>query len=223
MLPRDLYDVLQKVKDKQTHGVTSSLKPDSSATEDRKAFDRLVLKLQKLRSQGYVSFTDGQVLRDTSGSGHEYWQMMCQLTEDGERVLEYGSYEAYAQSQAQAAAAARTPAVLHIDRSDRSLRIGGNVSHTNIASHAHQVSQSLRVEDLTALHRQMLDTLQQDTRLSAQERQAVSEKIEALFTELQQSQPRPSRLLDAYSVIGNTASIAAYLPALQGLLAQWGL
>lgn len=66
-MDKELYEALQKAYERKQGGY-SVLSPESESDEDRKAFDRWVSALYKLRDLGFVKFRDNeQVLRDNEG------------------------------------------------------------------------------------------------------------------------------------------------------------
>jgi len=208
---RDLYEALQEAAQRK-HGNLSVLSPKSESLEDRKAFDHLVLALHKLRELGFVKFMDErQVRKDNMNNDYSYLGIACEFTYDGEKALSYGSYEEYQKS-------------LPIYRSlavnlDQSFKNYGNINSSNIAVHSNHVNQTLHGNsEIEKLFEQITETLRQDATLTQTKLQELIDDLQILKKELQRTNPRPGILTDLYSFIGNTASIAGYLPQLRELI-----
>lgn len=210
-MDKDLYKALQEAR-QQKHGRLSVLKPKSESNEDRKEFDCLVLSLHKLRDLGFVKFRDkGQLMRDNMCNDYSYLGIICELTYDAEKALSYDSYEAYQKS-------------LPMDSAfeikiDQSFNNYGAIHHSNIATHSQHVQQTLNNgRDIENLFQKIVDALQQDQELAETQRQELIEDVQSLKRELQRTNPRPAIITELYSFLGNTASIASYLPQLQTLI-----
>ena len=207
---QDLYEALQEAALRKRGGL-SVLSPKSESVEDREAFDRLVLALHKLRELGFVKFRDKeQLTRDTEGSGFSYLDIACEFTYDGEKALSYGSYDAYQKSLP-----VTQPLAFNVDQSFKNY---GSMNGSNIAVHSNQVNQMVSENSqVDRLLQQIIETLQQDITLTKTQLQELLDDVEFLRKELRRDKPRSGILMDLYSVLGNTASIAAYLPQLQAL------
>lgn len=210
-MDKELYEALQKAYERK-HGRNSVLSPKSESDEDRKAFDRWVSALHKLRDLGFVKFRDNeQVLRDNEGTNYQYDGIICEFTYDAEKILSHGSYEAYLKSLP-----TRTPLAVHVDQRFQNY---GNLSGSNIAVHSQHVNQTVgKTSEIEKLFQQIIDTLQQDRTLADTQRQELIEDVQSLKRELQRANPRPGIITELYSFLGNTASIAGYLPQIQALI-----
>jgi len=210
-MDKDLYEALQEAAQRK-RGKLSVLSPKSENVEDRKAFDRLVLALYKLRELGFVKFRDkGQVRPNYMGDGYSYLGIACEFTYDGEKALSYGSYDAYLKSLP----TARSLAV----NVDQSFKNYGSINDSNVAIHSNQVNQILSENSETEkLFQQIIETLQQDATLKQTKLKELIDDVQSLKKELQRTNPRPGIITDLYSFIGNTASIAGYLPQLRELI-----
>lgn len=210
-MDKDLYEALQEA-DRRKHGELSVLSPKSESTEDRKAFDRLVLALHKLRDFGFVKFRDkGQVQKDNMNNDYSYLGIACEFTYDGEKALSYGSYDAYLKSLP-----TTRPLGINVDQSFKNY---GSINGSNVAIHSNQVNQTLgEHSEIEKLFQQIIETLLQDTTLTKTKLQELMDDVQSLKKELQRTSPRPRILTELYSFIGNTASIASYLPQLRALI-----
>lgn len=208
---KDLYEALQEAGQRK-HGTRSVLSPKSESVEDRKAFDRLVLALHKLREFGFVKFRDkGQVQTDNMNNDYSYLGIVCEFTYDGEKALSYGSYNDYLKSLPIAQSLA-----VNVDQSFKNY---GSMNGSNISVHSDQVSQTISENsEIEKLFQQITETLQQDATLTQTKLQELIDDVQSLNKELQRASPRPGILTDLYSFIGNTASIAGYLPQLRDLI-----
>lgn len=208
---QDLYEALQEAALRQSGGF-SVLSPKSESVEDRKAFDRLVLALHKLRELGFVRFKDkGQLIRDTEGDGFSYLEIICEFTYDGQEALRYGSYDAYQKSLPVARPLAFTV--------DQSFKNYGSMNGSNIAVHSNQVNQTVTENSqVDRLFKEIVETLRQDATLTQAKLQELLDDVESLRKELKKSNPRSGILTELYSYLGNTASIASYLPQLQAFI-----
>jgi hypothetical protein len=206
-MDKELYEALQKAYERK-HGQRSVLRPQSESDEDRKAFDRLVSALYKLRDLGFVKFRDnGQVRIDNMRHDYSYLGIACEFTYDAEKALSHGSYEAYRKSLL-----AQTPLAVNIDQRFQNY---GDMSGSNVAVHSHHVSQTVsETSEIEKLFQQIIDTLQQDKTLAETQRQELIEDVQSLKRELQRANPRPGIITELYSFLGNTASIASYMPQL---------
>jgi hypothetical protein len=209
-MDKDLYEALQEAAQRK-HGNLSVLSPKSESVEDRKAFDRLVLALHKLRELGFVKFGDKQVLTDNMNNDYSYLGIACELTYDGEKALSYGSYDAYLKS---------LPTTQHLGINvDQSFKNYGSINGANIAVHSKQVNQTLgKYPEIEKLFHQIIETLQQDATLTQTKLQDLIDDAQSLKKELQRVSPRPGILTELYSFFGNTASISGYLPQLRELI-----
>lgn len=210
-MDKDLYEALQQAYERK-QGRLSVLSPNSETDEDRKAFDRLVSALHKLRELGFVKFRDeGQVMRDNMRNDYSYRGIACEFTYDAENALSYRSYEAYLKSLP-----THGPAGINIDQSFKNF---GTMQDSAIAVHSHQVEQTLtKVSDTEKFFQQMIEALKQDQSLAENQRQELLEDIQSLKRELQRLKPRSGMITELYSALGNTASIASYLPQLQAYI-----
>lgn len=210
-MDRDLYEALEQAA-RRKHGTTSVLSPKSESVEDRKAFDRLVLGLYELRKLGFVKFKDKeQVIPDNMNNDYGYLNIACEFTHHGEKALSYGSYEAYRKSLP-------TTQPLTTLTIDQSFHNSGSINDSNIVLHSNQVNQTLDTgSEVDQLFQQIIETLRQDATLTQAKLQELLDDVEILRKELRRDKPRSGMLMDLYSVLGNTASIAAYLPQLQAL------
>ncbi len=188
------------------------MSPKSESVEDRKAFDRLVLALYKLRELGFVKFRDkGQVLKDIDSSDYSYDGIACEFTYDSEKALSYGSYDAYLKSLP-----TTQPFGINVDQSFKNY---GNINGSNIAVHSNKVNHTISENsEIEKLFQQIIKTLQQDATLTQTKLQELMDDMQSLKKELQRANPRPGIITDLYSFIGNTASIAGYLPQLRELI-----
>ena len=208
---QDLYEALQEAAKRQ-HGVESVLSFKSDQPEDRKAFDRLVLKLYELQKLGFVEFKDDNrnVLKDTSGR-FGFISIACRFTYAGQKALEFGSYEAY-----QASLPTPRPLAVNVDQSFKNY---GSMNGSNIAVHSNQVNQTVSENSqVDRLFQQIIETLRQDATLTQAKLQELLDDVESLRKELKKPNPRPGILTELYSYLGNTASIASYIPQLQALI-----
>ena len=210
-MDKNLYEALQEAA-KRKHGNMSVLSPKSEGVEDRKAFDLLVLALHKLRELGFVQFRDkGQVLKDNMDNDYSYRGIACEFTYDGEKVLSYGSYDAYLKSLP-----TTQPLGINVDQSFKNY---GSISGSNVAVHSNQVNQTISENsEIEKFFQQIIETLQQDATLTQTKLQELMEDVQSLKKELQRANPRPRILTELYSFFGNTASIAGYLPQLRELI-----
>lgn len=212
MINQELYQALQEAK-RASHGGLSVLLPKGEDAESRHAFDRLVLCVQQLRSLGWVDFTERQLRLDRGRSDFAYLGLVCRLTYPGEQALSYGSWEEYLKHQ---------PCATPLAIIDNSLTIQGNVSGSNIASHAPHVHQTTGNPEWAYVIKKILETLQQDMTLSAQSRQEAIADAHLLYQELLRSTPRAAIIRAAYAALSNTASIIPLVrqlhPLLTGLL-----
>lgn len=207
-MDKDLYEALQQAYEHK-RGRLSVLLPNSETDEDRKAFDRLVSALHKLRDLGFVKFKDeGQVRRDNMRNDYSYLSIACEFTYDAENALSYRSYEAYQKSL-------QTDSAFEI-KVDQSFNNYGAIHHSNIATHSHYVQQTLNNDSgIENLFQKIIETLKQDQSLAENQQQELLEDIQSLKRELQRIKPRSGMITELYSTLGNTASIASYLPQLQ--------
>lgn len=204
---KDLYEVLQEVN-RQKQGPFSILSPKSESDEDRNAFVNLISALGKLRELGFVKFRDQEKYY---GTEYLYQEVACELTYDGNQALSYGSYEAYQKNLP-----ADSAFGIKIDQSFNNY---GAIHHSNIATHSQHVQQTLNNgSDVEKLFQQIIETLQQDKALAETQRQELIEDVQSLKKELQRTKPRSGTITELYSALGNTASIASYLPQLQALI-----
>lgn len=210
-MDKDLYEALQEAAQRK-HGNLSVLSPKSESVEDRKAFDRLVLALHKLRELGFVKFKDkGQVRTDNMNNDYRYLGIACEFTYDGDKALSYGSYDAYLRSLP-----TTQPFGINVDQSFKNY---GSINGSNIAVHSNRVNQTIGGNsEIEKLFQQIIETIQQDTTLTQTKLQELIDDVQSLKKELQRPNPRPGILTDLYSFIGNTASIAGYLPQLRELI-----
>lgn len=210
-MDRDLYEALQQAAHRKP-GTRSVLSPKSESVEDRKAFDRLVLALFELRTLGFVKFKDkGHVISDNMNNDYGYLGIVCEFTHTGEKALSYGSYEAFRKSLP-------TTRPLTTFTIDQSFHNSGNINGSNIALHSSQVNQTLDASlEVDQLFEQIIEALQKDATLTQTQLQELLDDVKILRKELQRDRPRSGMLMDLYSMLGNTASIAAYLPQLQAL------
>lgn len=210
-MDKDLYKALQQAYEHK-QGRLSVLSPNSETDEDRKAFDRLVSALYKLRDLGFVRFReDGQVIKDNEGTNYQYDGIICEFTYDAEKVLSHGSYEAYLKSLPTCA-----PFAVHVDQSFKNF---GTVQGSAMAVHSYDVNQTVsKASDVEKLFQQIIQTLKQDQSLAENQRQELLEDIQSLKRELQRLKPRSGMITELYSALGNTASIASYLPQLQAYI-----
>ena len=206
-MDKELYEALQKAYARK-HGRLSVLSPKSESDEDRKAFDRWVSALYKLRDLDFVKFRDnGQVMLDNMHHDYSYRGIACEFTYDAEKALSYGSYEAYLKSLP-----VQTPLAVHVDQRFQNY---GNLSGSNIAVHSQNVNQTVdKASEIEKLFQQIIDTLQHDKTLAETRRQELIEDVQSLKAELQRAKPRAGILKEIYSALGNTASIASYSPQL---------
>lgn len=210
-MDKDLYEALQEAAQRK-HGKFSVLSPKSESVEDRKAFDRLVLALHKLRELGFVKFRDkGQVRPDNMNNDYSYLGIACEFTYDGEKALSYGSYDAYLNSLPVA-----RPLAVNVDQSFKNY---GSMNGSNIAVHSNRANQTLgENSEIEKLFQQIIKTLQQDATLKQTKLQELIDDVQSLKKELQRPNPRPGIITELYSFIGNTASIAGYLPQIRELI-----
>lgn len=201
---KDLYEALQEVN-RQKQGPSSILSPKSESNEDRKAFVNLILALGKLRELGFVKFKDQE---EYYGTDYLYQDVICELTYDGKKALSYSSYEAYQKSLPTS-----SPWAIKVDQSFNNY---GAIHHSNITTNSQHVQQTLNNgRDIEKLFQKIVDALQQDQALAETQRQELIEDVQNLKRELQRTNPRPAIITELYSFLGNTASIASYLPQLQ--------
>lgn len=210
-MDKDLYEALQEAAQRK-HGNLSVLSPKSESVEDRKAFDLLVLALHKLRELGFVKFRDkGQVQTDNMNNDYSYLGIACEFTHSGEKALSYGFYDAYLKSLP-----TFQPLGINVDQSFKNY---GSINGANIAVHSNQVNQTISGNsEIEKLFQKIIETLQQDTTLTQTKLQELIDDVQSLNKELQRPNPRPGILTELYSFIGNTASIAGYLPQLRELI-----
>lgn len=186
------------------------LRPESNHAKDRQLFDDLALKVFELRRLGYIEFGEKQYIKDTSGD-YRFLNIVCNLTHKGKNILSYGSYEAYRKSLP----TAQPLATLTIDQSFHN---SGNINDSNIAPHSNRVNQTLDASsEVGQFFEKITEALQQDATLTQTQLQELLDDVKSLRKELQRDQPRSGMLTELYSMLGNTASIAAYLPQLQAL------
>lgn len=210
-MDKDLYEALQEAAQRK-RGKLSVLSPKSENVEDRKAFDRLVLALHKLRELGFVKFRDQrQVRTDNMNNDYGYLGIALEFTYDGEKALSYGSYDAYLKSLP-----TTQPFGINVDQSFKNY---GNINGSNIAVHSNKVNHTISENsEIEKLFQQIIKTLQQDATLTQTKLQELMDDMQSLKKELQRANPRPGIITDLYSFIGNTASIAGYLPQLRELI-----
>ncbi|MBK7543105.1 MAG: hypothetical protein IPN66_07110 [Candidatus Competibacteraceae bacterium] len=206
-MDKELYEALQKAYERR-HGRLSVLSPKSESDEDRKAFDRWVSALYKLRDLGFVKFRDnGQVIKNNEGTNYQYDNIACEFTYDAEKALSHGSYEAYVKSLP-----VQKPLAVNIDQRFQNY---GNLSGSNIAVHSQHVNQTVdKASEIEKLFQQIIDALQHDKTLAETQRQELIEDVQSLKAELQRAKPRAGILTELWSALGNTASIASYSPQL---------
>ncbi len=208
-MDRNLYEALEKV-DHCQRGSIAMLHPESTDAKDRQSFDDLALKVFELRKLGYIEFGQKQYIKDTSGD-YRFLNIACNLTYKGKNTLSYGSYEAYRKSLP-------TAQPLTAVTIDQSFHNSGSINDSNIVLHSNQVNQTLNTgSEVDQLFQQIIETLRQDATLTQAKLQELLDDVEILRKELRRDKPRSGMLMDLYSVLGNTASIAAYLPQLQAL------
>lgn len=210
-MEKDLYEALQEAAQRK-HGKLSVLSPKSESVADRKAFDLLVLALHKLRELGFVKFRDrGQLIKDNMNNDYSYLGIACEFTYDGEKALSYDSYDAYLNSLP-----TFQPLGINVDQSFKNY---GSINGSNIAVHSDQLNQTLGGNsEIEKLFQKITETLQQDATLTRTKLQELMDDMQSLKKELQRANPRPGIITDLYSFIGNTASIAGYLPRLRELI-----
>ena len=154
---------------------------------------------------------DGQVRRNHIPNGYSYLGIVCEFTYDAEKVLSYGSYEAYRKSLSPP-----TPLAVHIHQRFQNY---GHLSGSNIAVHSQHVSQTVdKASEIEKLFQQIIDSLQHDkTLLADTQRQELIEDVQSLKRELQRANPRSGIITELYSFLANTASIVSYLTQIQAL------
>lgn len=210
-MEKDLYEALQEAALRK-HGKLSVLSPKSKSVEDRKAFDRLVLALHKLRELGFVRFRDkGQVRTDNMNNDYSYLGIACEFTYDGEKALSYGSYDTYLKSLPVA-----RPLAVNVDQSFKNY---GSMNGSNISVHSEQVNQTVGGNsEIEKLCKEIIEILRRDMTLELSERQELIDDVETLKRELRKENPRSGILSEIYSVFGNTASLVSILPQLRALI-----
>ena len=121
------------------------------------------------------------------------------------------SYDAYLKSLS-----TTRPLAVNVDQSFKNY---GSMNGSNIAVHSDRVNQTIGGDsEIENLFQQITETLQQDATLTRTKLQELMDDVQSLKKELQRANPRPRILADLYSFIGNTASIAGYLPQLRELI-----
>lgn len=210
-MDKNLYEALQEAAQRK-HGNLSALSPKSESVEDRKAFDRLVLALHKLRESGFVKFRDkGQVLTDNMNNDYSYLGIACEFTYDGEKALSYGSYDAYLKSLPVA-----RPLAVNVDQSFKNY---GSMNGSNIAVHSDRVNQTISENsEIEKLCKEIIEILRRDMTLEPTKRQELLDDVQTLKIELRKENPRSRILSEIYSVFGNTASLVSILPQLRALI-----
>lgn len=207
MLSQDLYEALQTVEQSQCPSGISVVEPGEDEEEVSSAFAELVMKLKKLRMLGYIECTQQQITYDG---------VICRLTYDGREALKHGSYEAYREHLTRTMPS--PPPAIHMDCS---LRITGNISGSNIASHSLHVHQIIGSSERDALLDQIIETLQQDTTLAADRRREAVADAHQLHQELLRSTPRAAIIRQVVSDLGGIASITSLVMQLQSLLRSY--
>ncbi|MGB2682675.1 MAG: hypothetical protein WBE39_15345 [Candidatus Competibacter sp.] len=171
-MDQELYETLQKAYQRK-QGRLSVLSPKSESDEDRKAFDRFVSALYKLRDLGFVKFRDqGQVRLDRESTDYSYLGIACEFTYDTDKALSQGSYEAYLKSLP-----TRTPTPLAVNI-DQSFKNFGTLSGSTIAVHSYHVNQTAsEASDVEKLFQHIIETLQQDQALTETQSQELIEDV----------------------------------------------
>ena len=200
-MDKTLYELLREINRRKNGGV-SSFKFNDERDQDLRGID-FELAFNKLKDLGFVTFSREDDLW--------YNAIFCRITYDGEAALSHGSYEAYLKSLP-----IHTPSAVNIDQSFKNF---GTLSGSTIAVHSHHVNQTVReASGVEKLFQHIIETLQQDQALTETQRQELIEDVQSLKKELQRTKPRLGMITEFYSALGNTASIASYLPQLQSLI-----
>lgn len=200
-MDKTLYELLKEISRRKDGGVSwFKLKSDESLNGLNLDLE---LVFNKLNDLGFVTFSRDNDLY--------YGEISCRITYDGETALSHGSYEAYLESLP-----ARVPLAINVDQSFKNF---GTMADSAITVHSHHVNQTVKeASDVEKLFQQIIEALKRDQELAETQCQELLEDVQSLKKELQRAKPRSGMITELYSALGNTASIASFLPQLQGLI-----
>ena len=102
---------------------------------------------------------------------------------------------------------------------DQSTNIHGNVSHSSIVTHSQGVTQAVTINnDIQSIVSTIVDTLQADASLNAQDREDLLHDVETLKIQLAKNKKDKSFIEGILSNLSNLSSIASLVLQLRALI-----